>query len=190
MGWIMRRTEPPHMRMMPRGFTLAESLIASVVLAVSVLAVGGVLAAASQQNSQSQQKFTALSLAGELMEEIIAQPVLNPQTGVATRERAASQLNRATYTHIGDYDGYTDATDAMTDRQGSAIPFYSGKYTRSVAVTCYSLPEGAVGSPITWTVPSASAPANAALVTVTVTAPDQQTVTISRLSTRYTLNGQ
>ncbi len=186
----MRRIEPCRGGIGARGFTLAESLIAAVVLAICVLAVGGVLAAASQQASQSQQKFTSLSLARELMEEIIAQPVLNPKTGVATRERASSQLNRATYTHIGDYDGYTDATDAMTDRQGSAITFYSGKYTRSVAVTCYTLPEGAVGSPITWTVPSSSAPANAALVTVTVTAPDQQAVKISRLSTRYSLTGQ
>lgn len=176
---------PAHRR--ARAFTLAESLMAAIVLAVSVLAVGGVLAAAGQQAGDSQEKLTAIGLARELMEEIAAKPLADPLTGDVGPGSEASGSTRVGYNNIGDYAGYTDRTDALKDRQGNALPFYAGIYTRAVTVTWYSLSSAAPGSPITWTLASASAPANAALVTVTVTPPSGQSISISRLATATAL---
>jgi len=48
------------------GFTLAETLIASVVLAVSVVAVSGAIIASQQQTTVSQEDMIAISLAPDL----------------------------------------------------------------------------------------------------------------------------
>jgi type II secretory pathway pseudopilin PulG len=164
------------------GFTLAESLIAAVVLAISVLAVGGVLAAASQQSSDSQEQLTAVSLARELMEEIAAKPLADPLTGAVGPGSEASDSTRRLFNNIGDYAGYTDNTTNLKDRQGNTLPFYGGRYERTVTVTWYALPDSAPGAPITWTLASATAPANAALVTVTIRTPSLHSLSISRLA--------
>src|SRR4051794_35772886 len=56
------------------GFTLAECLIASVVLAIAVLGLCGALAAATRQTEALEVETRCMALAKQLMEEIASRP--------------------------------------------------------------------------------------------------------------------
>lgn len=167
-----------------RAFTLVESLAASVVLAVCVVAMATALSAASQQTLVAQRLTSATSLASQLLTEISAKPLLDPNDSSRTpgAEFAQGESGRATFDNIDDYHGYTDATGDMLDRAGNAIPASSSglangwSFTRSVRVEYGARPVGHV-----------IAPANDfALVTITVTDGAGVTYTTSRLFTVYT----
>src|SRR5690348_4490218 len=57
-----------------RAFTLAEALIASVVLATAVVGLAGVLSVSSSQARAMDVDATSLALARQLMEEVLARP--------------------------------------------------------------------------------------------------------------------
>src|SRR5439155_9308521 len=85
------------------GFTLAESLIASVVLAAAVIGIAGMLAASYQQSEVRGNKTTALSLAQQLMEEIASKP-LDPPSTPDHGGWSAGYSNRTVYDTIDDYN--------------------------------------------------------------------------------------
>src|SRR3954469_18399749 len=60
------------------GFTLAEAMIASVVLAVCVIGISTSIGASYQQDQAVQQMSTSIALSRELMEEISAKPFDDP----------------------------------------------------------------------------------------------------------------
>src|SRR5437660_12418978 len=81
-----------------RGFTLAEALIASGLLAVATLAVAGTLAASSQQARQLSQSGNCQSLARELIEEV-------------TGRSFTAQPNAGWVSNAHDRSTYDDAAD-------------------------------------------------------------------------------
>src|SRR5690349_12721675 len=68
------------------GFTLAEALLASVVLAVAVLGISQLTGASSQQSEALRQDARAVALARELMEEIASKPFTDPSIANANEE--------------------------------------------------------------------------------------------------------
>ena len=62
------------------GFTLVESLIATVILAIAVVGIAGTLAATYQQSKEQTSSAEATQLARQLMEEISAKPFALPAT--------------------------------------------------------------------------------------------------------------
>lgn len=173
------------------GFTLAESLLASVVLALAVVGVCSALIA-SQQNSQAQERdAVAVSVARALMEEIIARPIVLPDSTPGW----PTVIDRALYDSVSDFNGYTDRISAPLVRSGasdalasfnSASPtatvvasntspstLAAGQYQRSVSVT---FPAPVFGS--------ADAAGDFALVIVTVHAAGGDAVKLSRLVAR------
>ena len=171
MGRRIPNTEPRTFvrRARRSGFTLAESLIASVVLAASVIGISGALSASYQQTQSVDETSVAMSLARELMEEISAKQFVDPDVA------EGSHTTRATRDNIADYHNYTD--------QSTALPLINGTtrnvtgtavYTRLVTVIFGTRPAAV----------AASADANDfATVTVTVTTPTNKKVAISRLMT-------
>src|SRR3954464_11616343 len=79
-----------------RGYTLAESLIASVVLAASVIGISGVLGASYQNSTGYRYTTTALGLAQELMEEISSKPTVLA-SGVTNKPGWPTQTDRTKY---------------------------------------------------------------------------------------------
>jgi Tfp pilus assembly protein PilV len=154
------------------GFTLAEGLIASVVLALAAAAMAGGMIAHQQQASASRQDLTAVGLGRELMEEVVARPFAEPLSDGVTLGHASGDV-RDNYTFISDYDGYSDTTSSLKDQQGDSIPMTGPVYTRHVNVQYVS--PAYTGAPPT---------TDCALVTVTVTEPAGRTITLSRLATR------
>lgn len=97
---MARRTRPTSRA----GFTLAESLIASVVLAVAVVAVSGSIIASQQQTLASEGDSFAVSLGKQLIEEIASTP-LNYADATAG---FPTVTDRTTYDSAYDFNGYTD----------------------------------------------------------------------------------
>ena len=159
---MKRSRRPSH-----RAFTLTEALIASVVLAISVLGIGSVLAASSSQSDTTVEATTTAALGRQLLEEIAAKPF--PIAGVTTAVGwSGGNRIRSTYDDVADYDGYTDSSP-FTALSGVAIPT-AGTYTRSVTFTRRVNPSDT---------PSTSG--NFGLITVKVLAPSGNASTFSMI---------
>jgi Tfp pilus assembly protein PilV len=119
------------------GFTLAESLIASVVLAIGVAAIAGVLAASSQQSKALDNGYDAYSAARVLMEEIAALPVTLPAGPKDTQGAPFENMDKSTYDTVDDFDGYSDTYPQPTT-ENAALP----KYQRTVSIEFRNSPTG------------------------------------------------
>jgi type II secretory pathway pseudopilin PulG len=163
------------------GFLLIEAMIASVILSVAVVVVVDLLLTSQQQQAAIQQNSTALLLARQLMEEIAAKPF-----GSSTQTYPPSQ--RALMTTANQYNGYSDSTTEVGNAGAVGIqtqglpqttiePGGGETYQRTVTVQS---PPASIDS-------SDAAPAGDLLiVTVTVTTPSNQKVTLTRLLTNVT----
>ena len=158
-----------------RGFTLAETLMAATMLVAVVAAIAAPISASCKQGEAMRDATTAASLARQLLDEIVAKPFLDPQTYTATLGPDSDENGRAAFDDISDYHGYTDTTQSLQEVDGTAVNWGGGPvYTRSVSVEFRTAPD--------------SAPAttgNFALVTVTVSTADGQSVKVQRLVTNY-----
>jgi prepilin-type N-terminal cleavage/methylation domain-containing protein len=92
-----------------RGFTLVESMIAVVVLAISVTAIAGVLTASREYGSVTDDVVTAQELARQLMEEITAKPFADPD-GPSALGPEVGETSKALFDNMDDYHGYADTT--------------------------------------------------------------------------------
>src|SRR5437867_90903 len=156
-----------------RGFTLAESLTASVVLAASVVALSGAMSASYQQSSQQGETAVALDLARELMEEIASKPMFIAAPYNDYPGWSSGQHDRSKYDTVDDYNGYLDTSSAIAMADGTTIDAGNGDvYTRMVSVQSNAKPTGLTGTS-----------SDFSLATVTVMMPHGQTVTISQLMT-------
>jgi prepilin-type N-terminal cleavage/methylation domain-containing protein len=154
-----------------RGFTLAESLIASVVLAIAVVGVVTTITASHQQAAASQSDSQAVALARQLMEEIASKPLLAPAADPTPGW--PTETNRANYDSVNDYANYQDGTplptlEGTTRPEIAIVPF-----TRLVTLRNPALIFG-------------TAPAAGEVVIVEVKARDAtgRTCTLHRLFTR------
>jgi len=163
-----------------RGFTLAEGLIASVVLALAVGAIVTPISASYQQTRTVKQTSIAISMAQQLMDEILSKPFADPTDLSTTLGPEADEPNRAAFDNIDDYQGYHDstdptATDAIKLSGGQVVGWNSSDiYRRSVAVEYRASPGGA-----------AVAAGDYVVVKVTVTMPHGQQVSVQRLVCQY-----
>jgi len=159
-----------------RGFTLAEAMIASVVLAIAVVGISSVLAASYKQSSVRGNTSTALALAQQLMEEIASRPMSVAAGQTDQPGWSTGHTDRTQYDTIGDYNGYTDTSGAVA-ADGATFDLGNGDaYTRTVSVQSNALPSGFSGTA-----------SDFVLVTVTVSMPHSQSLSISQLFTRTNL---
>jgi prepilin-type N-terminal cleavage/methylation domain-containing protein len=151
-----------NLRRARRGFTLAECLIASVVLAVGVLGISAALTAASSQNQSTDIDARSLAIARAMMEEIAARPF----------DRDANELG-APPTCIADYDGVQRTTAPLAQPTTAAD---SLTFTSNVHVQFRATPAG----------PSDPS-GDLALITVVTTPSDKSgSVTLHRMVSRFT----
>ncbi len=132
----MRNTKPLNLTSR-NAFTLAESLIASVVLAIGVAAIAGVLAASSQQAKALDNGYDAYSSARMLMEEIAALPLTLSEELKNTEGASSKNMDKSTYDTVDDFHGYSDTYPEST-KQNASVP----KYQRSVSVEFRNTPPG------------------------------------------------
>lgn len=156
-----------------RGFTIAEGLIATVVLAVAVVGIAGLIAASSQQAAAMEQSAQGLTLARQLLEEIIARPFQDPQDPTNTAiGRDFGETDRVDFDDVDDYHGWSDQATALPTPAGTVDASGGRPFTRGVVVERV-VPNGV-----------AAAATDFALVKVIVSTPAGQSLTLSQLVTR------
>lgn len=127
-------------------FTLAETLIASIVLAiVAASAILPFVAGAQQLNAATEFEFAA-SFGEELMEEIIARPFHAPHEDGPTPGPEATETDRRFYDSVDDFDGYSELKTGTQSylldyRGGNTVDEDHEGYWRDVSVTYVAFTE-------------------------------------------------
>jgi MSHA pilin protein MshD len=131
------------------GFTLAEALIASTVLAIAVTAITLPFASAAQNEQADGQMTIAVSLAQEMMEEIILKPFAAIDPNFPLGPEAGE--TRSTFNSIDDYNGYFEAAGNIRDFSGAVCtdPLAAG-LSRLVSVNAAHVPGQSASDPYTF----------------------------------------
>jgi len=151
-------------------------MIASVVLAIAVIAISATLSASYKQNSVRGNVTTAVGLAQQLMEEISAKPMDLPAGQTNHPGWSAGATDRSNYDTPEDYNGYSDLSNSVSADGTTFDLGDGGSYTRSVTVQTNAIPASLTGNA-----------GDFMLVTVTVTMPHGERTTVSQLFTRTTI---
>lgn len=175
-----------------RGLSLIELLVFIVVVGIAVTGVLSVYSLNARSSADPMVRKQALAIAESLLEEVLAKPYTYCDPDDANAETASSTAGCATmaesamapeagetrysnltpYDNVNDYNGFS--MNPIDDLNGNAVPGLGG-YSATVQVQ----PAGAFnGIPAGETL----------LVTVTVTAPGNQGVSLSGYRTRYAPN--
>jgi type II secretory pathway pseudopilin PulG len=171
MAWSISSTDPRR-----RGFSLAEAMMATTLLAIAVVGIAGPLGAAGEQSRQTEERGAAVVLARQLMEEIVARPLCDDGTTCHLGPES-SECDRTQFNSADDYDGYSDTTRDLKNYSNKSISFdRNNVYTRNVTVAYRTSPTG-----------SSVSSGDFGIVTVSVTTPHKQVVKIWRLLTKETL---
>ncbi len=120
------------------GFTLAESLIAMVVLAVAVLAILQAVNAGHSQVETGAHMVQASHLASAMMEEILAHPYHDPQGSTALGPDLG-ESTRAKFDNVDDYDGWSESMGNVEDASGNGYGEDYVNFSRSVACSYKSI---------------------------------------------------
>jgi MSHA pilin protein MshD len=122
-----------------KGFTLAEVLVAVVVIVIALVPLIMVIGQGVKRGKDPQKIAVANLLAQDLMEEIVCKQFdedpLNPDTtanlGPDRGETRSGTPPNGNYDDVDDYDGFTETPPREVD--GTQMTEYTG-YTRSVVV--------------------------------------------------------
>jgi MSHA pilin protein MshD len=110
----------PNRRKHGPAFTLIEALLAAVILAMAVSAIAMPFTAGAQNEQVDARRTLAVSLAQEMMEEILTKPFDDP-AGVMTPGPEPGETSRNTFDNIDDYHGYTEPPGCITNLDGQFI---------------------------------------------------------------------
>jgi prepilin-type N-terminal cleavage/methylation domain-containing protein len=155
------------------GFTLAECLIASVVLAIAVLGLCGALAAATRQTEALEVETRCMALAKQLMEEIASRP-FDPPASNDQPGWGAGNADRSLYDDVADYH---KLDEQIVPSPSPAHLIDSISFSRTTLVEFRATPTGAPDSA-----------GDFAMISVTVTPSSHaDPLTLHRLVTRSTL---
>jgi prepilin-type N-terminal cleavage/methylation domain-containing protein len=161
------------------GFTLLEGLIASVVLAILALGVAASLSASYQQSESVRSMSTAVTLSRQLTDEIVSKPFV-------PTDALGNGGVRSTFTGVSAYNNYSDVSNAIPLLAGGSPLDVTGSdvYNRQTAVV-------AGARPTVNGVPDARSPTtDFAIITVNITCPDGEIVSIPEFVANYAINRQ
>jgi hypothetical protein len=155
-----------------------EGLIASIVLAILVLGVCSTLGTSYQQAEIVRNNATGIMLDRQLADEITSKPLADPSTGSTALGPGTGMTTRNTFTHVTNYAQYSDTSTAMPLLEGGSLNVTGADvYSRSVNVVVGAKPSIDTASPAT----------DFAIVTVTATGPDGQSIAIPKFVARYAI---
>ncbi len=157
---VRLRESPP--RGIRTAFTLAETLIASVILAVAVAAISQAITVGQTQTYEAVHELRATQLLEAMMDEILAHPYADPSS-------PDSESTRDTFDDMQDYDGYSESVGTIADIAGLAYVDNYTKFARSVAIVVDPLTVSDLGGDI-----------NGLTITITVTDANDRQWTLTR----------
>ena len=150
----------PRRRSSHGGFSLIELIVAMLLISIGVLGLLSAMSTLVKGSADPMGRKQAIAVAESLLEEIMLKDFANPTGGY-------TGTNRTQFDDVSDYVGY--ATTGIVDISGTAIGGLSGYNISSVTVVNTAL--GNIAS------------TDAKLITVTVTAPDGQAISLSAYRT-------
>jgi len=131
---IRRRQSAPGLATGPRGFTLVEAVLATVIVAVMLVAVLSTLGGVARARTIQQADQTASVLGWGLLWEVVQARYEDPSSpGGWGKESGEGLTTRLDFDDIDDYDGWSACPPQAKD--GATLSEYEG-WGRSVAVTC------------------------------------------------------
>ena len=142
------------------GFSLIEVIVAMLLISVGVLGILSAMNTLVKNSADPMVRKQAIAVAESLLEEITLKDFANPTGGY-------SGTDRTQFDDVSDYAGYT--TTGIVDISGTAISGLSGYNISSVTVANAAL--GSIAS------------SDAKLITVTVTAPGGEAISLSAYRT-------
>jgi prepilin-type N-terminal cleavage/methylation domain-containing protein len=158
-----------------RGFTLLEGLVASVILVILVIGVAGALSSSYQQGDAIAASSSAVTLARQLMDEVVAKPF------VSSDALGNGSGARSTYTNISAFNEYSDSSNALPLLEGGTLDVTSSQnFSRGVKVSVGAQPS------IDTTTPAS----NFGIVTVLVTGPDGEEISVPEFVAEYAIPRQ
>ncbi|WP_108126235.1 type IV pilus modification PilV family protein [Saccharospirillum mangrovi] len=172
------------------GLTLIELVIAIVVLGIAAVAIlqslGVQVLANVDPMLRSQSRLLAEATLNEIQTKAFFDsdddPVLNPgslPTDVCPTPETLTADDRTTWDNICDYHGYDSGTDGPRYRDGSLMPGLSGYRVQAAVNAGFGLALGSGLSNQAGCVPQV------ARITVTVTDPRNQPLTLDAYRTSY-----
>lgn len=173
------------------GFTLIELVLFIAVASAALTAVLRVFVESTLRSADPMQRRQSLAIAESLMEEVQLMPFTfcdgddaNVETATSTAgcasgadalgpEAGENRFATPQFDHVNDYHGYAMA--GVVDITNTAVPGLSG-YSASVTVAAAALNSISAAS------------GDALRITVTVTAPNGQTLSLDGYRTRHAPN--
>lgn len=152
-----------------RGVSLIEVVVSIVLIGVGLAGTLVYFSSAVRGSGDPLATKQALAVAESMMEEVLLRNFANPAGGYTG---AASQANRAQFDDVSDYAGFSTASVYAIDDAASAAPVLTG-YVVSVAVDS--------GAGVDLGLPAA----DAKKITVTVSPPAGQGISLSAYRTSY-----
>jgi prepilin-type N-terminal cleavage/methylation domain-containing protein len=149
------------MRNRHRAFTLVESLLASVILAVALAGITETVATGQLQMTDLARERNAMMLAEDMMERVLALPYSDPD-GASTPGPESGEVGFAAFDNMDDYHNFSEAKGTCTNAAGVAYPSaIFGGFSRSVTVvygtaTATGLAHSITGLTVTVTVKDAN----------------------------------
>jgi MSHA pilin protein MshD len=174
-----------------RGFTLIELVLFIAIASTALTGVLRIFIEATLRSADPMQRRQSLAIAESLMEEVQLMPFTfcdgddaNVETATSTAgcagaadaigpESAENRFSTPQFDHVNDYHGYS--MTGITDITNTAVTGLSG-YNASISVAA-----SALGS-------LSAASGDALRITVTVTSPNGQTLSLDGYRTRYAPN--
>ncbi|HVP11574.1 MAG TPA: prepilin-type N-terminal cleavage/methylation domain-containing protein, partial [Phycisphaerae bacterium] len=130
-----------HPRRPQRGFSLAEALIATAVLAIVSASAALPFAAGIQQTNEAAKLEEAVALGQAMMEEILARPFFQPGNRVASPGPGTGETSRPLFDNIDAFDSYAESDHVAKNYQNVAITDASAAgFWRQVSVQYITLP--------------------------------------------------
>ena len=152
-----------------KGVTLVELVMAIAVAGIGIVTLLNTFSSVVGRSADPMITQQSIAIAESFIEEIIAQPFLDPSTSTICPAAPASRTN---YDNVCDYNAYSATT--ITDVAGNSLPL-SG-YQVSVVVNNGATVAGHLG---------AISGTDILQVVVTVTNPLSETVSLSAYRVRY-----
>ncbi|MHC4084032.1 MAG: type IV pilus modification PilV family protein [Planctomycetota bacterium] len=103
-----------------KGFTLAEAMIATVVLGIAAAGVLLPFTSGATVRAEGTRMTLAARLAGDLMEEIVSRPFHDPD-GTLYDYNPGPEAGENTFSdfdNVDDFDGYTEPQGQVKDASG------------------------------------------------------------------------
>jgi len=131
-----------------QGFTLAEALMASVILTVAVAAVSEAIVSGQMQAYEAMHQQRAVMLVEEMLERVVALPYNDPQ-GDTTAGPDAGETTFALYDNADDYHGYSEDEGDTTDIADATFGDAYSRFARSVTAAYGDQSVSGFADPIT-----------------------------------------